>query len=172
MFLEVGLLLLRLTVGSIILAHGAQKLFGWFGGSGIQGTTKMMERLHLNPPRPWAYVSALNEVVGGLLVAVGLLMPLGPIMIVANMLVAMVTVHGVNGFWNTQGGYEYNVVLGAAALALALTGAGYYSLDNALGIVLPEPQLLGLALAALVVGFAIMVLSLRRVAVVGQEAKR
>src|SRR2546423_15131035 len=122
MSLEMGLLVIRLTIGLVIAAHGAQKLFGWFSGPGIAGTEKMMSNLHLEPARFWAYVGALNEFVGGLFTAAGFLMPLGPLMIIANMLIAVTFVHWSKGFWNAQGGYEFPVVLGLAALGWSVTG--------------------------------------------------
>jgi putative oxidoreductase len=155
MELDFGLLLIRIAVGVVIAAHGAQKLFGWFGGSGIGGTEKMMNRLHLQPTRFWAYASALNEFLGGVLTALGLLMPVGPLMILANMLVAVVFVHWQNGFWNLNKGYEYPLVIGANALGLSIAGGGVYALDAFLPFGLPEPFTLYAGLIVVIAGLLV-----------------
>ncbi len=132
--MEIGLLLLRSIVGLTLAAHGAQKLFGWFGGYGLDGTGGFMETLGFRPGRRAAFMAGLVEVGGGLLLAFGLLTPFAAAAIVAVMLVAVVTVHLKAGFFATGGGYEYNLVLAAAAVALAFTGPGALSLDAALGL--------------------------------------
>ncbi len=150
-----GLLILRLVVGLTLAAHGAQKLFGWFGGSGMDGWTQMVQNLRIRPARPWAWVAALAEFGGGLLVALGLLSPLGSLAIAGSMLVAIATVHVAKGFFVTKGGYEFNLTILAAVFAVALTGPGIYSVDNALGIHLLEPITLLAGSIALIVGVAI-----------------
>lgn len=137
--LALGLLVLRVVTGLIVAAHGAQKLFGWWGGPGMAGWTAGMTRMRLRPAVPWAWISVLTELFGGLGLALGLLTPLPSFGIVAAMLVAIALVHWPNGFWNGKRGYEFNLSLVAAAVAIALTGPGAYSLDSALGIHLPEP---------------------------------
>ncbi len=132
--MEIGLLLLRSVVGLTLAAHGAQKLFGWFGGYGLDGTGGFMESLGFRPGRRAAFMAGLVETGGGLLLALGLLTPFAAAAIVAVMLVAVVTVHLKGGFFSTGGGYEYNLVLAAAAAALAFTGPGALSLDAALGL--------------------------------------
>ncbi len=132
--MSVGLLILRLVVGLTLAAHGAQKLFGWFGGYGIAGTGQFLEQLGFRPGRLHAAQAGIVEGVGGLLLAVGLLTPAAGAALVAVMLVAAVSVHIKGGFFAQGGGYEYTLVLGAAALALAFTGPGPISLDQALGI--------------------------------------
>jgi len=132
--MSVGLLILRLVVGLGLAAHGAQKLFGWFGGYGIAGTGQFLEGLGFRPGRLHAVQAGLAEVFGGLFLAAGFLTPLGAAAVVAVMLVAAVTVHLKAGYFAHTGGYEYTLVLGAAALALAFTGPGVVSLDHALGI--------------------------------------
>ncbi len=159
MLLDSGLLLLRLVVGLMVAAHGAQKLFGWFGGGGIAGTQKMTQGMNVHPSLFWAWVSALDEFVGGLLTALGLLMPLGPLMIIANMLVAILYVHGKNGFWNTNRGIEFPLLLSTNALVLGLIGAGAYSIDALIGFALPEPKALVVGLIAVVIGFGFAVIS-------------
>src|SRR6266851_5993929 len=127
-----GLLILRLVVGLIMVGHGGQKLFGWWGGPGMNGWTQMIEKLRIRPAQPWAWVAALSEFGGGLLLALGFLSPFGSLAIVGAMSVAIATVHLSRGFWTTKGGFEFNLSLIAAAVALALTGPGVYSLDSAL----------------------------------------
>lgn len=146
---DVAMTILRLAVGSIFLAHGLQKLFGWFGGSGISGTAQMMESLHLRPPRLHAVFAGGAETLGGVLLLLGFLMPLAALAVVAVMATAIATVHLHKGFFNSNGGYEFNLTLVAAVLALACVGPGWLSLDNLVGINLAGWTW---ALAALIVG--------------------
>ncbi len=146
-------------VGLILAAHGAQKLFGWWGGSGMTGWTQMVQKLRIRPAQPWAWVAALSEFGGGLLFALGLLSPLGSLAIAGAMLVAIATVHVSKGFWNTKGGYEFNLSLIAGAVAIALAGPGAYSLDRTLGIHLPEPTTLIVGTIALIAGVAVTLAS-------------
>lgn len=157
--LSAGLLVLRLGIGLILVAHGVQKLFGWWGGPGIKGWTGAMTRMRLRPPTAWAWISALGEFGGGLLLALGLLSPIGSVAIAGAMLVAVALVHWPKGFWNSKGGYEFNLSILAAVVALALTGPGAYSLDNALGIHLPEPLTLLVLTPLLIVGVAVALLT-------------
>lgn len=129
MAIDIGLLLLRLVVGLSFMAHGAQKLFGWFGGYGPKGTGGWMESVGIKPGVAIAVLSGLMELVGGLLFAAGILTVLGAALITLTMLGAIVKVHGRNGYWSTANGYEYNLLLIAVAVTLALTSAGAYSLD-------------------------------------------
>lgn len=129
MAIDIGLLLLRLVVGLSFMAHGAQKLFGWFGGYGPKGTGGWMESVGIKPGVAIAVLSGLMELVGGLLFAAGFLTVLGAALITLTMLGAIVKVHGRNGYWSTANGYEYNLLLIAVAVALVFTGAGAYSLD-------------------------------------------
>ncbi|TMC53887.1 MAG: DoxX family protein [Chloroflexi bacterium] len=137
--LALGLLILRLVIGLTLAAHGAQKLFGWFGGPGMSGWTGAMNRMRIRPATPWAWMSALAEFLGGIGLALGLLFPLPNAAIAGSMLVAIALVHLPKGFFVSKGGYEFNLAIIAAVAALALTGPGSVSLDSALGIHLPEP---------------------------------
>jgi len=134
-----GLLILRVVLGLIVAAHGFQKLFGWWGGPGMTGWVGAMNRMRIRPAVPWAWISMLAEILGGLGLAVGLLTPLPSLAIAASMLVAIALVHWPRGFWTTKGGYEFNLSILAGIAAIALVGPGAYSLDAALRIHLPEP---------------------------------
>ncbi|MDI3258048.1 MAG: DoxX family protein [Kyrpidia sp.] len=124
--IDVGLLLIRLVVGLTLAGHGAQKLFGWFGGHGLKGTGGWMESIGLPNGVVMAALAGLAELIGGLLFAAGFLTSLGAALIVIVMLVAMVKVHGKNGYW-APNGIEYNLVLIVAAVAVALMGPGAYA---------------------------------------------
>ena len=153
-----GLLALRLVTGLIMAAHGAQKLFGWFGGYGIAGTGHFFEGLGFRPGRFFAAAAGFSEFLGGLLIAAGFLGPIGPVLVLATMIVAVVTVHWPNGLFATANGAELPLVYGAVATAFVFTGPGAYSLDAALGLAgfwTPE-----VAWAALVVGIAGAVVNL------------
>jgi putative oxidoreductase len=127
-----GLLLLRIVVGGTMFAHGAQKLFGWFGGPGPQGTAGMFGSLRFRAPLLMAFAAAFAEASGALL-AFGFLTPLASLAIVVVMLNAIGTVHWPKGFFAGAGGYEFNLVLASVALALTATGPGRFSIDRALG---------------------------------------
>ncbi|HEV8044190.1 MAG TPA: DoxX family protein, partial [Rubrobacter sp.] len=122
------------VLGVIFAAHGAQKLFGSFGGAGLQGTAGFHGQLGIKPPYLMAVLAGLAEFVGGILVAVGLLTPFAAVALIATMAVAVLTVHLKNGFFSMNGGYEFNLALAAMALTLLFVGAGALSLDSALGI--------------------------------------
>jgi putative oxidoreductase len=128
-----GLLLLRLALGGIMAAHGAQKLFGWWGGPGLAGTAGMCSKMAYRAPFLMACTLALAEVGGGLSVAAGLLTPLGALAAVTVMINAVYLVHWAKGFFVGNGGYEFNLLIMAAALALAALGPGRFSLDHAIG---------------------------------------
>src|SRR5258708_19620748 len=111
MMTALGLLILRLGIGLILAAHGAQNLFGWWGGPGMTKWAQAVQRLRIRPAQPWAWAAALSEFGGGLLLALGLLTPLGSLAIIGAMLVAIATVHLSKGFWVTKGGFEFNLSL-------------------------------------------------------------
>jgi putative oxidoreductase len=132
--MNLALLLLRLVVGLLFVGHGAQKLFGWFGGHGPEGTGAFFESIGLRPGRRSALIAGAGEIAGGALITLGLLVPVGAALLTATMLAAIWTVHRHNGVWATDGGVEYNLVLLAALFAVSGIGAGAWSLDHALGI--------------------------------------
>jgi putative oxidoreductase len=152
--MELGLLALRLILGLLFVGHGAQKLFGAFGGHGIQGTGGFFESLGLRPGRPMAAAAGASELAGGALLALGLLTPLAAVLIIAPMVTAIWTVHAAKGLWNTEGGYEFNLLIAAVAFALAAVGAGPWSLDAALGLDLAGTDWALAALAAGLLGGA------------------
>jgi putative oxidoreductase len=132
--MNTGLLLARLVLGSLMAAHGAQKLFGWFGGHGLAAVTGMFEALGFRPARFFAALASLAEIASGVLVAVGLFGPVGPALMVSVMIVAAVSVHWPNGLFAMSNGVELPLLYGAVAAGLALTGPGHYSLDALLGL--------------------------------------
>jgi putative oxidoreductase len=129
-----GLLIARLALGLAMAAHGSQKLFGWFGGYGITGTGKFFEGLGFRPGALFAALCGLGEFTSGLLVALGLLGPVGPGLMIAPMVVAAIAVHRPNGFFATGNGIEVPYLYAVGALALAFTGPGPFSLDALLGL--------------------------------------
>lgn len=135
----IGLLVLRGVLGLLVASHGAQKIPGLFGGPGISGFAGTLGQLGLRPARAWAIIGGLAELVGGLLVALGLLTPIAALVVAGNMLVAILAVHWRNGFWNQAGGIEYPFVLLVAMIAISLIGPGPLSLDYLVGPPLPEP---------------------------------
>ncbi|PZE20581.1 DoxX family protein [Paenibacillus xerothermodurans] len=126
---DVGLLLIRLVVGLLMAGHGAQKLFGWFGGSGLKATAGWFESTGIKPGMTMAVLAGLAELVGGLFFAAGLFTGLAAALIVITMLGAIIKVHGKHGLWATTNGYEYPLVLLVVAIGVWLTGPGDYSLD-------------------------------------------
>jgi putative oxidoreductase len=129
-----GILFLRVVVGLLLFAHGAQKLFGWFGGPGPRGTAGFFGSLGFRRQHalPLAVLAGASE-AAGLLFALGFLTPLAALAIATVMVVAVGAVHWRNGLWATDGGYELNLVLWAVAVAVAAGGPGRFSLDAALG---------------------------------------
>ncbi len=126
-------MLARVTIGLLFIGHGTQKLFGWFGGNGPRGTGETMEKLGLRPGRDHAIAAGLAEAGGGALLAAGAATPFAAAALTGTMMTAIKRVHLSNGPWMTKGGYEYNLVLIAALLALVEAGPGDLSVDSALG---------------------------------------
>jgi putative oxidoreductase len=149
--MRLGLTALRATVGTIFVAHGTQKLFGWFNGPGLDGMAQGLESMGLRPGKRNATIAGVSETAGGAMLATGFLTPVGAAATIGVMDQAVRSVHLSKGFFNSDGGYEFNLLLGAAALALADTGPGPWSLDRALGLKLRGPAW---ALAALAAGLA------------------
>ena len=148
--MKIGRLILRTVVGGYFVGHGTQKLFGWFGGHGLDATGQFFEQLGLRPGKRHALAAGAAEAGGGALLALGAATPLASSVLIATMLTAINRVHLKNGPWVTDQGYEYNLVLIAIALALAETGPGSPSLDSAIGSEMKGSKwaLLALALGA------------------------
>jgi putative oxidoreductase len=128
-----GLLLLRLIVGGTMFSHGAQKLFGWFGGGGPRGTAGFFgQQLGFRAPLLMAVVAGLGE-AGGLAFAAGFLTPFAALGIAVVMVTAIALVHWPKGFFNANGGIEFPLTLLTVAVAVAATGPGRFSIDRALG---------------------------------------
>ena len=134
MVADVGLLALRLVLGAVFLAHGAQKAFGAFGGPGFEGATGFVGSLGFRPARVWAGLAVGGELAAGFLFLLGLFTPIASLLALATMAVAIAKVHGPKGFFVQNGGYEYNLVLIIAALAVAAMGPGRFSLDYVVGL--------------------------------------
>ncbi|MDX6400118.1 MAG: putative oxidoreductase [Gaiellaceae bacterium] len=130
--MSLGLLILRVVVGGTMFSHGAQKLFGWFGGGGPRGTAGSFQNLRFRASFAMAVLAGLAE-CGGLAFAAGFLTPLAALGITTVMINAIAAVHWPNGFFSGKGGFEFNLTLLAAAVAVAATGPGRYSVDHALG---------------------------------------
>lgn len=129
----IGRLLLRLVIGGIFVGHGLQKLTGAFGGGGLAGTEKMMAKTRMYPTRRNALAAALAETGGGAAIILGVGMPVATAAVTAAMATAVTKVHGANGFWNSKGGYEFNLALAASATALTIDGPGPLSVDALVG---------------------------------------
>jgi putative oxidoreductase len=158
--MDLGLLILRIVVGLLLIGHGTQKLFGWFGGSGIEKWVAGIGTRGFMPAMLWGWAGALGETLGGILLALGFLSPLGSFAIAASMVVAIVTAHWSKGIWNSKAGIEFPLTNIAAVLALALTGPGLYSLDHLFGISLA--LWVGWAAAVVLVGGATVGLLTRK----------
>ena len=153
MEMTLGLLIVRLVVGLAMAAHGAQKLFGWFGGIGIAGTGQFFDAIGFRPGRVMAVIAGLSEFAGGLLVALGLLGPVGPALMIAVMITAAGSVHWSNGFFAMVNGIEVPALYGATAVGVALTGFGAYSFDALLGVTrFWTPEVVAAAIAVGIIG--------------------
>ncbi|HET7328194.1 MAG TPA: DoxX family protein [Nocardioidaceae bacterium] len=156
----------RTIIGGLFIGHGTQKLKGWFGGPGLEGTGEMMQALDMHPPRRNAIAAGATETAGGALLVLGLATPLASAGLIGTMITAVRKVHLAKGPWAAGGGYEYNLVLIAALLALAEEGPGDVSLDAALGLEKTGPAW---ALAALALGAAASTASIELGARQGEE---
>jgi len=128
-----GILLLRAVVGATMAGHGAQKLFGAFGGPGLQGASGFFGSLRFRAPFVQAFVASATELSCGVLLALGLLTPFAALGIAVVMVTAVSTVHWKNGFWNTAGGFEFNLLMWTSAVAIAVIGPQRFSLDRLIG---------------------------------------
>ena len=154
--MKFGLTILRAVIGVLFFGHGTQKLYGWFGGHGPEGTGQFFESLGLRPGRKHAMAAGAAEAGGGAALALGFLTPAAAAALIGVMSQAIRTVHLKNGPWVTDGGYEYNLALIAALVALADVGPGDVSLDHALGIEAKGPLVAILALGAGLGGAALV----------------
>jgi putative oxidoreductase len=151
MEISLALLIVRVVIGLLMIGHGSQKMFGWFGGNGFAKTIGFLKSVGFKPALFWALLGALGELGGGVLFLLGLLTPLGALAIFASMLMAVLKFHWKAGIWAQKGGYEYPFVVAIVALATGLVGAGSYSIDAVIGFSLPTTIYLVLAVVAIVV---------------------
>ena len=131
-FDPIALPLLRLTMGLILVPHGCQKLFGWFGGAGFEKFTGFFDKMGWHPAAFWVALVALTEIVGGLLLAFGFLTRFAAAAILIFMVNAIWATSAKGFFW-TQGGMEYSLLIGVVALVFLIKGGGRFSVDHALG---------------------------------------
>jgi putative oxidoreductase len=150
--MKLGLALFRVVIGALLFGHGTQKLFGWFGGYGPDGTGQFFESIGIKPGKRHAVTAGASEAVGGALIATGLLTPVGTSLVTGTMVQAIKTVHAPKGPWVSEGGWEYNAVIIASLAALTDVGPGDWSLDRILGTELSGPFWTIVSLAAGVAG--------------------
>jgi putative oxidoreductase len=155
---DLGLLLLRLVVGLTFAAHGAQKVFGWWGGPGWANWKGAMAGMGFRPATLFAAISAGVELVGGLSMAAGFIVPIAGFALVAQSVVIIGQVHWRNGFFNTKGGYEFPLTLGIAAAAITLIGPGAWSVDASVGIAIDPAVRAALVVLGVVAGLATLVI--------------
>ena len=130
--IDASIFILRVAVGAIFLIHGMQKLFGVFGGGGIEGTTQMVSNMGFTPVVLWTWALLIAEFLGGLFLILGVLPRLSALSIAIVMLVAIIKIHGPKGFFAMQGGFEYQMLILASCISIILTGGGRFSLFNKL----------------------------------------
>lgn len=156
---DITLLILQIVVGLLFVGHGVQKLFGWFGGHGLTGTANFLGSLGLNPPKFWAIVAGLAELVGGIGLVLGIFTPVAAALIIGVMLMAIIKVHWANGLWVSQNGLEYPLVNAVVAAFIGFVGPGRFALDSLLNIAYPMPMTFFVALALVVIVVLIGLLS-------------
>ena len=149
--MDLGIFILRVVIGLLYIGHGAQKLFGWFGGKGVQATAKGYESLHLQPAKLWALLAGLAEFLGGAGLTLGILTPVAAALIIGAMLMAILKVHLPNGLWNQNRGFEYPLVNLVVAAFLGLFGPGAYALERYLRLSYPVDWAFVISLAVVVV---------------------
>ena len=163
MELDAGIAVLRITIGLIFAAHGAQKAFGWWKGPGYIGWTGAIGRMGFRPAGLWAFISVGAELGAGVLLAIGLLTPLAAAGLIAQGIVIIARVHWTNGFWNADRGFEFPLALFGGSVAIALTGPGAWSLDARLPVgFLYEPIIHWGVLLVAIAGAALATLSASR----------
>jgi putative oxidoreductase len=162
MSVDTGILLVRVLFGAAIAAHGAQKLFGWFGGYGLKGTGGFFEGIGFHPGVAFAAAAGLSEFVGGLLLVLGLFTPIGAAAVLAAMIVAIVAVHLKGGFFAATNGIEMPFIYAAGALGLLFTGGGNFSLDAQFGLTLLGQPYVVIGLLVLTIISALVTLAVRR----------
>lgn len=151
--LSIGLLIARLAIGLLMAAHGAQKLFGWFGGAGLKHFGEMMSQMGYRPAILFATAASIGEFASGLLIAAGFLGPVGPAVMLSVMVVAIVAVHWPHGLFAMQNGIEVPLLYAIASIVFAVVGYGMYSIDALIGSASPwSPVLTWSALAVGVLG--------------------
>ena len=151
---DLGLLVLRLVVGLTFAAHGAQKAFGWWGGSGWDGWQAVMVRLGFRPPALFGGIAIAAELAGGVMLALGLLTELAVLILVGQGVVIIARSHWPRGFWNRDNGFEFPLSLLGGTIALGLIGPGAASLDARLGVVASDTLRIGLVVLGIVGGLA------------------
>jgi putative oxidoreductase len=158
---DFGLLALRLGAGSVLFSHGAQKLFGWFGGGGLDATAGAMEHMGFRPGKPAALAAGLGEAGGGALLALGLATPAAGAA-AAGAMAGAVAVHAPAGFFAMSGGFEHPAIIGWTAASLGLAGPGRISLDHATGHCLDRPWVIAAAFTATAMGAVAVVTARNR----------
>jgi putative oxidoreductase len=154
--MNLGLLILRIVLGLLLVGHGSQKLFGAFGGHGLEGTGGFFASIGFRPGKPMAFVAGLSEFGAGVLLVLGLATPLAAAAVVGTMLVAG-SVHASKGLWAQNGGYELALVYAVLGAVLALTGPGAYALDAVLGLHLGTPLNVAAVALGVVAGLVVVV---------------
>lgn len=155
---DMAVLGVRLVTGGLMAGHGAQKLFGSFNGPGFEGTAGWLESMGFRPGKQWALVAGGSELGGGVLTALGLFHPIGPISTIGAMAVASLTAHRGKPIWAAEGGAELPVTNIAIAAALAMVSPGRHSLDRIMGIRVPQSVSL---MAAGAVGLGVLLSELK-----------
>jgi len=170
MSVDLGILIIRVLFGAALAAHGAQKLFDWFGGYRLKGTGGFFEQLGFRPGVPFAAAAGLSEFGGGVLLTLGLFTPFGAAAVLSAMLVAIVSVHLKNGFFAMGNGFELPFLYAVAAFALAFTGPGAFSLDALLGLTSLSQRYLVAGVLVLAIVGSVVTLGSRRPAPVQPNA--
>jgi putative oxidoreductase len=149
---DLGLLILRLVIGVTFAGHGAQKAFGWWNGPGLAGWRGAIGHMGFQPVELFVALSIGAELVGGTLLALGVFTPLATTILIGQLVVIISKAHLPKGFWNTNGGYEYPLVLGAGVVAITFIGAGPISFDHAVGLAFSDSVRAGFLLLGLLGG--------------------